>query len=157
MKAVVKKRVVSRKKQTKLTKAKSISSKKAAKSRKKCTAVNSRGIAAKNAVRGRPFKKGQSGNPKGRAKGSKNKFSIVKMQQALEKAAVEAGYLSTYDYVAEQFFADNHVLTSIMKKMLADLKSIEQIAISIDPAGDRKRSLAIQQKLAERMKMKLAK
>jgi len=69
--------------------------------------------------------KGQSGNPNGRPKGSKNKFSIKRLTEALERMADTAGYDSTYDKVAEQFFKNDHVLIAMMKKLLPDLKSLE--------------------------------
>jgi len=148
MKTKVKKRVVSRKKKP----TKRVSTKRTAKSSKKKAAVKSRGSAAKKRVRGRPFMKGVSGNPKGRKKGSKNKFSVIKMQESLQRAASEAGYDNAYDYVAEQFFLDNHVLTSIMKKLLADLKSIEQIVVPGSSEGDKKKNRAIQKIIQERCK-----
>ena len=151
MKVKTKKRVVSRKKQTKPTKAKALSIKKTIQVSKSKKPVKNRPIAGK---RNTKYVKGQSGNPKGRPKGSKNKFSVKNMKEALDREALKAGYASTYDYVAERFFADDHVLTAIMKKVLADLKSIENIAISADPVESRKKSFAIQQKLAERMKTK---
>ena len=157
VKTITKKRVVSRKKHSDKSSLRNRSkhvSKKTAKKRKKRTAVKNSTNAAKPAIIGKPFKKGKSGNPKGRPKGSKNKFSVAEMQKALQRKSKKAGYESTYDYVAERFFDDDHVLTAIMKKMLADLKSIEQSTIPGDSSDNRKKSLAIQKVLRERCKTK---
>lgn len=145
MKVIVKKRVVSRKKPLRTVKSKPVSTKRV-KPRKPAKSSKS---TVKNKVNPYRYVKGQSGNPAGRKKGSKNKFSVTDMKNALEKAAIKAGYTSTYAYVAERFFADDHVLTAIMKKVLADLKSMEQITIAADSMSKQKAD-DIRKKMKER-------
>jgi hypothetical protein len=167
MKAVVKKRVVSRKKQTRVTKAKSVSSKKTSnkvkprkpvvdkkKADKQVQNKDTSLVTKKGAGKSRgAWPKGVSGNPKGRPKLGNTKFD--NLLRAVR--SVEAKHrVNLLEHFIERGLSSDSTLIAVMKKMYPDLKSIEQIAISIDPVGDRKRSLAIQQKLAERMRMKLA-
>ena len=152
MKGKENKRSINKKKPPIKKKAKPQTSKRAGKNRKTKKPVNNSSSAGNRKNKGNRFVKGKSGNPKGRPKGSKNKFSIKDMMNALEKEAVLTGEESTYAYVAKRFFNDDHVLVSIMKKLLADLKSVEQIIVSDTSDESKKKRLAIQKALQERMK-----
>lgn len=156
MKGKENKRNVKKKKPQKKSKSKSQTSKKTGKktgiSKKSKKLVNNSSSAGNKKNKGNRFVKGRSGNPKGRPKGSKNKFSVKEMMIALEKEAKIQGEESTYAYVAKRFFADDHVLISMMKKLLADLKSVEQIIVSDTSDEDKRKRRAIQKALQERCK-----
>ena len=78
------------------------------------------------AKRGNPnWAKGESGNPAGRRKGSKNKFSIADLQKALNRAKKKNNGVSLLDHVCENAYKDNHLAVCILKKMYPDLKQVE--------------------------------
>ena len=68
------------------------------------------------------FKKGQSGNPKGRPKGSANKRdelwqAINKIQKGKSRTLIEHAITKAYE--------DNTILVAILRKLIPDLKAVE--------------------------------
>lgn len=130
IKAKIKKRVVSRKRTKSKVKSKPTSPKQRV-NRKKKTAVNNSSTAGKPAKIGRPFKKGKSGNPKGRPKGSKNKFSVALLQQALQVVEEKKRKTFLVKWI-EAAWGDAREMANIANFMLPKLKSIEQITLPAD-------------------------
>ena len=79
-----------------------------------------------------PFKKGEINNPKGRPKGTSNKWSIEKLQCSLAKAAALNNDVDFLDHICQKAYSDNALAIMIMKKLLPDLKQIEAV---IAPSG----------------------
>ena len=69
------------------------------------------------------WKKGQSGNPKGRQKGIRSEAE--KLRQAVKKVEKERG-IDFYQHFCERALEDNHILIALMKKLIPDMKQIEQ-------------------------------
>lgn len=78
--------------------------------------------------------KGKGGNPGGRPKGSKNKFSIADLVKALNRAKEKNNGVSLLDHVCENAYKDNHLAVCILKKMLPDLKQVEAL-IDVEQVG----------------------
>ena len=73
------------------------------------------------------WKKGVSGNPKGKPKGAKTKFGLADLKRALDKAAKNHNGQTLIESVCERAYTDNQIAVAILKKMLPDLKQIEAI------------------------------
>ena len=74
-----------------------------------------------------PFQKGQSGNPSGRKKGTKNKFSIAELQKSFKKAAKKHGGVSFLDYMADLAYTNDYVAVQLLKKLLPDLQRLGMV------------------------------
>ena len=151
MKAKSKKSVISKKKQTARSKLQSkTSQKKQVKKKDKKPDKNRSSTGNK----GNKFIKGQSGNPKGRPKGSKNKFSVAELQHAMQ--AVEKRERQSFlEAWIECAWGNPSDMASIANFMLPKLKSIEQVTIPGDSIESKKNALAIQKIIRERCKTKV--
>ena len=69
--------------------------------------------------------KGVSPNPKGRPKGSKNRFSLSDLQKALDKAKAKHKGVSLLDHICSRAYESDIMAIAILKKMLPDLKQVE--------------------------------
>lgn len=73
------------------------------------------------------WKKGVSGNPKGKPKGAKTKFGLADLKKALDKAAKNHNGQTLLESVCERAYADNQIAVAILKKLLPDLKQVEAV------------------------------
>jgi len=69
------------------------------------------------------FKPGQSGNPAGKPKGCKNKFSLKEFYAALEIVEAEKG-VSFLEHCIMRAYVDNTVAVALLRKLLPDLKQV---------------------------------
>lgn len=95
------------------------------------------------------FPPGVSGNPKGRPKGSKNKFSIAELAQAIKKVERQKQKKFMLAWV-EAAWGDPDKMSNIANYMLPKLKSIEGIITSFESSMSDELAKSIQDKLRER-------
>jgi len=70
-----------------------------------------------------PFKKGQSGNPKGRPKGSKTDFSVAELREAIKQVEAEKRK-SLLEHAVKRAFESDHVLIALLKKLIPDVQNV---------------------------------
>jgi len=68
------------------------------------------------------FKKGQSGNPEGKPKGSKN--YLTQLEEAITKYETETGK-KLFERLIQRAFASDQVLLSVTKKFIPDKTQTE--------------------------------
>ena len=69
-----------------------------------------------------PFKKGQSGNLKGRPKGTDDKrrrFQLTHLMDAIESVEKERG-VDFYNHVVTRAYENDKVLVAVLKKLIPD-------------------------------------
>jgi len=76
------------------------------------------------------FEKGISGNPAGRPRGSKNKYSAAQLQKAFARAAKNHNGLAFLDHVCNEAYTDNALAIALLRKLLPDLKEVKTIGDS---------------------------
>ena len=74
------------------------------------------------------FEKGQVNNPKGRPKGSKNKYSVAALQKAFAKAAKQNDKQTILDNLALKAYTNPKLAIQLLKFMMPVLKQVEVIS-----------------------------
>lgn len=69
------------------------------------------------------FKKGQSGNPKGRKPGTATK--VKALEDAIKIVEKQKGKKKFLIHAVEMAYEDTKVLVAILKKIIPDLKAVE--------------------------------
>jgi len=97
------------------------------------------------------FKKGHDPRRhKGRQKGSKNRYSIAELWDAIKKVEGGKGKKKLLVTFVEQAYDNPVIMTALMKKLLPDLKAIEGMIATFESSMSDKTAAAIQDKLKER-------
>jgi hypothetical protein len=98
-------------------------------------------------VKGKDWRN-SGGNPNGRPKGSKNKYSLSDLKDSIEKIEKKKGKKLLEHFVQEAY--DNPVvLIALMKKVLPDLKAIEGV-VAVDSSMSDELANMIRDRLKER-------
>lgn len=92
---------------------------------------------------------GQCPNPNGRPKGSVNHYSIAELWRAIG-VVEKRKHKKLLERFAEQAFDEPQLMTSIMKKLLPDLKAIEGLVATFESSMSDELAKSIQDKLKER-------
>lgn len=95
------------------------------------------------------FKKGQSGNPNGRPKGSKNKYSVAEMARAMQ--VVEKRKRQDFlDALIDASWGDATAMCNVLSFMMPKLKAVEVTGAILGGDMDDDLAKAIQVKLRAR-------
>jgi len=81
------------------------------------------------------FPKGVCGNPKGRPKGSKNKYSVADLQAAIEAVEKKKGKTFLQAWV-DAAWGDATDMAAVANFMMPKLRAIEQITLAADSMSD---------------------
>jgi hypothetical protein len=76
----------------------------------------------------KPFKPGQSGNPKGRPKNPEAQI----LRDALESAKKEHKGLHLITHAVKQAYVDNKMCAEILKKILPDKVELEDVSDNVE-------------------------
>lgn len=98
------------------------------------------------------FVKGSIGNPNGRPKGSKNKYSLAELFNAIKVVESRKGRKPLLQHFVEQAYDDHGVLIALMKKLLPDLRAVEGVFADFRDTMDKEMANDIRNKLMERFK-----
>jgi len=94
---------------------------------------------------------GHTANRNGRPKGSKNKYSIKELMDAIKEVELETGESLLKVFVMKGY-ADKTVMIALMKKLLPDLKSIEGVMANFEASMEDEVAKSIQEELLQRYK-----
>lgn len=92
----------------------------------------------------------ECGNPKGRPKGSKNRYSIAELWAAIQKVERKKKRKLLEAFV-DQAYGNPTIMVALMKKVFPDLKSVEGILGILESSMSDELAEAIQNKLRKRM------
>jgi len=97
------------------------------------------------------FQKGEVSNPKGRPKGTKNKWSVTALEKAFAKAAKTHGKKNILEHLADKAYNDNNLAIALLKKMMPDLKSFDAFIGILEGSVDESTLDAIRTRLKTRL------
>lgn len=97
------------------------------------------------------FAKGHSGCPTGRPKGSKNKWSISELTKAID-AVQKQKKKNWLKHLVQESYEDHALAIALLRKLMPDLKSIEDILSVYAPSMSEEQAEAIRKGLLTRFR-----